>query len=166
MVSTISETYFNKMEDKLKLLDNGEFELNITGAKGKEISYLGYIEAESKVPNSNMSGLLGPFLILKATEYNDTFPVIVGNNIIRESKRLYIENSDERVPNEWKSAFGIINQTYICKVKSTKDFLLYPMQTKTIIGFLRTNVIADAAITDDLDVSGPDKPINQWYVRE
>jgi hypothetical protein len=66
-----------------------------------------------------MSGLLEPFLIVNAPEYNDTAQVIVGNNIIRESARLYTENSDEGVRNEWKSAFCMLNQTCIGKIKST-----------------------------------------------
>lgn len=90
MVSTISESYYYQMENRPDLQDINDFELNVTDANGNEIPYLGYIEAEVRIPNSDITGLFVPLLVVKSTEYNRNIPIIVGTNIIRECARWLI----------------------------------------------------------------------------
>lgn len=160
MVSTISESYYYQMENRPDLQDINDFELNVTDANGNEIPYLGYIEAEVRIPNSDITGLFVPLLVVKSTEYNRNIPIIVGTNIIRECARWYDTLSPEGigVPLEWKAAFEVIGQSCVGKVKATKDITIRPMEVKTVTGFIRKNYDVDSAVTEDDENAGPDKP--------
>ncbi|KAH3693762.1 hypothetical protein DPMN_081202 [Dreissena polymorpha] len=84
MISSISEEFFENMDNKPDIKSLDEFELHVTGANGLTSPYSGYIEAKVKLPNSNMVLLTVPLLVIKHTEYNKEVPAIVGMIIIRE----------------------------------------------------------------------------------
>ena len=106
-----------KIKPELRGLE--DFELNISGANGQEIPYIGYIEAEVKLPNS-LVGIIVPLLVVKDTEYNKGVPAIVGTNIIRELSNTVEDDSENTLPDAWKTAADALNQSCLGTVKATK----------------------------------------------
>jgi len=158
MISTISESYYDNMENRPELKKIEDFNLDISGANGQEIPYKGYIEAEVRMPHTEI-GVLVPLLVVKATNYNREVPAIVGTNLIRELAKLQDYTESGSFAHEWKIAFQAMSQTCVGTVKATKEFVLRPMEVKTITGLVRKSGNTESAVTENLENSGLDKPV-------
>lgn len=82
MVTTISEAFYNSLENKPSLHEITEFHLDVYGANGDSLPYLGYIEAVIELPFMQEL-LLIPVLVTKDSDFNSKVPVIIGTNVIR-----------------------------------------------------------------------------------
>ncbi len=82
MVSTISEHFYQWMDNKPELKSLEDFKINLSGANEQDIPFIGYIEAEVKMPISTSEGMIEPILVVKSTDYNRLVPAIVGTNIV------------------------------------------------------------------------------------
>ena len=110
MISTISESFYRSMDPVPGLGDTKGFgiDLVVYGANGTWLAYCGYIKADISVSKLGpiMHGI--PILVVKDTEYNKTFPAIIGTNIIRE----YTEyRSKAYTPLEWQTALDSLSDS-------------------------------------------------------
>ena len=151
MITTLSQEFYETMENKPELKSLDEFDLNVTGANGVEIPYSGYIEASVRIPNTDMEPLLIPILIVSSTDYNKEVPSIVGMKVIREVSDLLRDGNVGDIPKEWKLAFDAANIAQIGVVKTTKDITLQPMEVRTITGLVRKNKEVESVVTEDLE---------------
>ena len=55
MVSTVSETFYENLPDRPELKSMDDFGIEITGANGGSIPYIGYIEVDIKSPELETS---------------------------------------------------------------------------------------------------------------
>ena len=86
MVSTISESFFNKfLKSKFELHPDQSW-LKLRAANGLDIPYIGYIETDVVVPSSGKTVKDRGILIVKDTpgERRKDFPGLIGMNIISE----------------------------------------------------------------------------------
>ena len=87
MVTTISEEFYNSLQNKPELHDITEFQLYVYGANGGSLPYIGYIEARIEIPC--MDELLYiPAFLTKVSDVNTRTPVIIGTNVIRFCKDM------------------------------------------------------------------------------
>jgi len=83
-VSTISlGKYQSSLMSFTSLIPLQEFELDIEGAGGHKLPYLGYIEVELAVPTLNIEPISCLILVTPDTNYSQTVPVILGTNILK-----------------------------------------------------------------------------------
>ena len=61
-------------------------ELDVEGAGGHTLLYLGVIEAEFKCPGSPMDDLIVPVLVMPSTAYNRRIPAIISTNVLDRVK--------------------------------------------------------------------------------
>ena len=82
VVTTICEEFYNSMNPRPELRNMSDFELNITGASGSSIPYLGYIEAQVSMFDIDNDPLTVPVLVVPTTRFSGQVPIIVSTNII------------------------------------------------------------------------------------
>ena len=82
VVTTICEEFYNSMNPRPELRNMSDFELNIAGASGSSIPYLGYIEAQVSMFDIDNDPLTVPVLVVPTTRFSGQVPIIVGTNII------------------------------------------------------------------------------------
>ena len=92
MITTVGEEFYQKKLQHLELRDLAAV-LQIEGAGGQNVPYLGMIEAEMEIPGAKP--LHVPVLVVPATKFNSSVPVIVGTNVLK-----VIQNKDDTVPLE------------------------------------------------------------------
>ena len=129
-----------------------DFNLNITGASGSKIPYIGYFEAEVCIPESELEPAIIPILVVPVTKYSGQ--VIVGTNIIGELK-VHAKETDIDIPTAWNTAFAAYTATDSKFVKSTnkKPIVIHPNQVVTINGIVRDTSHYENAVTENLDDS-------------
>ena len=113
-----------------------DFKLNITGASGSKIPYLGYFEAEICMSNVDHEPLTVPVLVVPTTGYSGQVPMIVGTNIIGRIKGCISDKSS--IPTTWNNAFAALSCSQTKEIKSTNKvhIILEPNQTRTLIGLV------------------------------
>ena len=84
--TTICEEFYNIVNPRPELRDMSNFDLNMTGASGSSISYIGYIEAQVSMSDIDHDPLTVPILILSTTRFSGQVPIIVGTNILLHSR--------------------------------------------------------------------------------
>lgn len=89
MVTCISENFYESLEHKPVIRDLQDFQLNVYGAGGNVLPFLGYIEAEVRIPCLTENPFFVPVLVRKLSNSdNDSeIPVIIGTNVIRSCKQ-------------------------------------------------------------------------------
>lgn len=95
MVTLMSEDFYDFLDPKPKLKGIHDFELNVYGAAGVVVPYLGYVEARAVIPKLSHREVYVPILVTPSTEYHCHVPVIIGTNVIRLCRDFSI---DEEVP--------------------------------------------------------------------
>ena len=151
-ISTMSDKCFNLMDPRPKLRNMSDFNLNITGASGASIPYIGYFEAEVCLPGSEHEPAIVPILVVPVTKYSGQVPVIVGTNIIGELK-VHAQQTDIDIPTAWNTAFAAFTATDSKFVKSTnkKPIVAHPNQVVTINGLVRDTSNYENAVTENLE---------------
>ena len=94
MISSVGEDFYRKhLQDQYELHDLNTL-LQVEGAGGHHLTYLGYIEAKVSIPHSKKSSLWVPVLVAPATGYNRRVPLIVGTNILGRLKEEDVKECD------------------------------------------------------------------------
>ena len=96
---------FFTMDPRPELRNMSDFNLNIKGASGSKIPYIGYFEAEVCIPESEHEPAIIPILVVPVTNYSGQVPVIVGTNIFAELK-VHAHETDIDIPTAWNTAFA------------------------------------------------------------
>ena len=153
MISSLSESFYRSMNPVPKLGDTKDFgiDLSVYGANGSKLAYIGYIFADVSVPKLGpiMHGV--PILVVKDTAFNQSVPVIIGTNIIREFQAY---RSKPDTPLEWQTALDSLIDNAI-PVKTTNNFSIRigPGEMKTVNGLARKSSDMTAAVTEHIDSS-------------
>lgn len=143
MITSVSELFYTNLTDRPPL--HKLTELQLRGADGKEIPYLGYIEANIELQASDPPKLLQvPVLVVNNTDYNLSVPVIIGTNAIK-----MLEDSD-MLPSVWKTACNQITNGCVGIVKSInkENVTIQPYETVDLKGYVKTQSKVATAITE------------------
>ena len=152
MISSLSESFYRSMNPVPKLGDTKVcgIDLSVYVANGSKLAYIGYIFADVSVPK------LGPMMhgvpiLVKNTAFNESVPVIIGTNIIREFQAY---RSKPDTPLEWQTALDSLIDNAI-PVKTTNNFSIRigPGEMKTINSLARKSSDMTAAVTEHIDSS-------------
>lgn len=84
MVTTVSEDYLNTLHPKPEII--GLEELVLSGLDGKELPYLGYIEATIQAEFLFDKEISVPALVVPSTSHHSEVSIVVGTNVIRICK--------------------------------------------------------------------------------
>ena len=110
MISTVSEDLYQNNLSHLELrpLEDFEVELDVEGAHGIKIPYLGYIEANIRIPETDDT-LTVLLLVVPSTAYHETTPVLLGTNIIGRCLEKLKEGAEsahtkKNIPSAWEVA--------------------------------------------------------------
>jgi dUTPase len=80
MVTTVGEEFYREKLHHLEIKDLSTA-LEIEGAAGQNVPYLGVIDAEIKF--SGCESLMCPVLVVQATNYNKSTPIVIGTNVLK-----------------------------------------------------------------------------------
>ena len=109
MVTTVSEDYLNTLHPKPEII--GLEELVLSGPDGKELPYLGYIEATIQAEFLFDKEISVPALVVPSTSYHSEVPIVVGTNVIRICKDKCRDT--DHIPTEWQDAFLSLQNGYV-----------------------------------------------------
>ena len=153
-ITAMADKCFFSMDPRPELRNMSDFNLNITGASGSKIPYIGYFEAEVCIPESEHEPAIIPILVVPVTKYSGQVPVIVWTNIIGELK-VHAQETDIDIPTAWNTAFAAYTATDSKFVKSTnkKPIVIHPNQVDTINDIVRDTSHHENAVTENLDDS-------------
>ena len=90
-MTTMSQSLYDQLTEKPKLLGFEDFKLDIRAAGGSTVPYSGYIWAEIHVPFLHGRSLWIPVLIVQGKQYPGQVPVIIGTNAIARFRALSCE---------------------------------------------------------------------------
>lgn len=157
MVTCISENFYESLEHKPVIRDLQDFQLNVYGAGGNVLPFLGYIEAEVRIPCLTENPFFVPVLVRKLSNSdNDSeIPVIIGTNVIRSCKEMVSElDCSSNIPEVWNLAFKSMCKKDL-KVRSTNHFPISigPNEVKTLHGLVRKSYDLETALTEQSDTS-------------
>ena len=130
-ISNIALGFYESMNPKTEILSMSDFNLNITGASGYKIPYLGYFEAEWCMPNIEYEPVGIPVLVVPTTGYSGQVPMIVGTNIIGHHRCHVSDHSS--ISSAWSNVFTALylSQTKLVKITNKKPIILEPNETRT-----------------------------------
>lgn len=80
MISTVSESFYRSHMRELEI--HPITDLVVRQAGGSPLPYLGFVEAEVRVPDQEQ-GVESLLLVVPDTEYHHSVPVLIGTNILR-----------------------------------------------------------------------------------
>lgn len=157
MVTCISENFYESLEHKPVIRDLQDFQLNVYGAGGNVLPFLGYIEAEVRIPCLTENPFFVPVLVRKLSNSdNDSeIRVIIGTNVIRSCKEMVSElDCSSNIPEVWNLAFKSMCKKDL-KVRSTNHFPISigPNEVKTLHGLVRKSYDLETALTEQSDTS-------------
>lgn len=157
MVTCISEHFYESLEHKPVIRDLQDFRLNVYGAGGNVLPFLGYIEAEVRIPCLTENPFFVPVLVRKLSNSdNDSeIPVIIGTNVIRSCKEMVSElDCSSNIPEVWNLAFKSMCKKDL-KVRSTNHFPISigPNEVQTLHGLVRKSYDLETALTEQSDTS-------------
>ena len=144
MVTTISEKFYNSLQNKPELHDITEFQLDVYGANGGSLPYIGYVEAKVEVPHMN-EPLFIPALVTKVSDANARIPVIIGTNVLTFCKDL------SNVWDEaWQNAIQSMCMNTCVPVKSTNRFpiTVRSNEVKYVKGIVRNVSTIQSVLTE------------------
>lgn len=146
MVTLISESFYNSLVPKPELLSLNDFKLDVVGACGSKIPYMGYIEGDIFIPDILETNVFIPILVVPDTEYHQTVPGVIGTNVLHLCNTK--EGSSKFDP--FKIALDALKCDNLVSVKSTKKtpIVIQPNQVTTVSGFLRKKDGVTTAMTE------------------
>lgn len=83
MITTVTDEFYSSLSPCPKLMSFGDLNLDVQGAGGNQLPYLGYIEADIQVSFLPNCEIQVPVPVVPVTEYGLRVPVIIGTNVIR-----------------------------------------------------------------------------------
>ena len=82
MISNVSETFYRNNLKKEHPLQDLDQLLQIEGASGQILTYLGYIAVDIEIPETEIK-ITAPVLVTPDTEYNVEIPLLIGTNVLK-----------------------------------------------------------------------------------
>ena len=82
MVTTVSKTFYDKCLRQQHPMEKVEIVMDIEGAAGQYVPYLGVTEVNFALPGVVMEELWTPALVVPDTNFSKRVPVIIGTNVI------------------------------------------------------------------------------------
>ncbi|XP_048250935.1 uncharacterized protein LOC125378965 [Haliotis rufescens] len=144
MVTTISENFYRAYLPHLPLHQISSL-LEVHGAGGAKLPYLGYVEATIAIPPDFMGQVVevpALILVVPTTDFTSKVPLILGTNVLRAACE---SNPGDRVSGSsspWTMAFqwlsrrwNDLNQTE--NVRTTKSITIPPSCNQIITGICR-----------------------------
>jgi len=116
MVSTVSQSFCEHHDIDVHPLNNI---LDIVGAGGHNVPYLGYTEVNVSVSDS-LQPLAALLLAVPDTPYNKRIPVIIGTNILPQLLDSLCTEDPSLVSDAWKLAVKCLQCSNTISVKSTR----------------------------------------------
>ena len=137
MVSTISDRYCHDIKLEVKPLD---CLLQVEGAGGHGLSYLGYTEASLRFPELGLetNALL---LVVPETTYHSRVPILIGTNVLQLLQKDFTPES-QLLSASWQIAFKAIDKQKnlpgcLGFVKTTKSVNIPPLSRVLVNGLGR-----------------------------
>lgn len=149
MITTISESFFRSLDPKPTLCQLADFSLDITGANGSKLPYLGYSVLDVSFPSFTSNNVSVPILIVPDTEYSQTVPLIVGTNILNFLKSSGLEGLPSTLSDTLASLPG--EHTTPVTLLHQRTFVVKPYETTTIEGKVRNIGSMSAGVTESTD---------------
>ena len=90
-VSTVSEMFLSEYLGNCELKPLSHVDLQIQGAGGQDVPFLGYIEAEISFPEQTSGvecSLMATILVVPDTGFNKQVPLVIGTNVIRRCSEI------------------------------------------------------------------------------
>ena len=110
-VSCLSETFYKQYLSHVELRTL-ETLLEVEGAGGSLLPYLGYVEIQLTLPGKILGeekDMMSLFLVTQDTRYNRHCPVLIGTNVISHCLELRRESeAGDPIPDAWKVAFQCV----------------------------------------------------------
>ena len=151
MVCNISETFYKEYLRQAFPLQDLDRILQIEGAAGQLVSYLGYIEVDIAIPGTSIE-FFAPVLVVPDTEYSKEIPLLIGTNVLR----VIEERKQDTGPNQiWKSSLECL----VRKESSPTSFTVYACreivipsnQAVVITGMIGGRCSGDTGILESVD---------------
>ena len=132
-ITTVTEEFYNTLSPRPRLFSLKEIglDLNIQGAGGHDIPYIGCILAQVEVPFLPDTEIEVGALVVPLTDYGQHVPVIIGTNVIGRCRNKCKE--DTTVPDNWKDAFVACQTESAGVVKSTNKVTIRLKPNESII---------------------------------
>jgi hypothetical protein len=128
MVSTISESFCSTLQLQIYPLNRI---LNVVGAAGQSVPYLGYVETSVAISESSSLDVL--LLVVENTSHNLQVHLIIGTNVLPSLTKLLSDS--EILPDVWKNIITCIHLSEVIPIKNTKPVTV-PAGEKVIISGL------------------------------
>ncbi len=85
MISSISEKFYrDHLQDTHPLQEISN--VSVEGANGTPLSLLGVVEVDMTFPDSKLTPLQVPLIVMPVTNYNQNIPAIIGTNVLSRIK--------------------------------------------------------------------------------
>ena len=139
MVSTISEEFCQILKLSLHPLDDL---INVEGAGGHIVHYLGYVEAKIDIGSPVCSSLNVLLLVVPQTRYHQSVPVLLGTNVLQ----MLVPNlqKHDKLDSPWSTVLICMTQLDdSLTVKTTKVVKVLPGESITFKGFVRTQAVSN-----------------------
>ena len=148
MITTVTDEFYKSLSPCPILMSFGDLNLDIKGAGGNQLPYLGYIEAEIQVSFLPNCDIQVPVLVVPVTDYGLHAPVVIGTNVIRLCRNSC--DSEATIPDTWKNAFVSFQQGSVGVIKSTNkvNIKIKPNETITLSGMVKNCRQFESAVTE------------------
>ena len=142
MISSISASLAEKLELSVQPLDGL---IQVQGAGGHALHYLGYVEASVAFPDLGKVSTDALFLVAPDTNYHATVPVLVGTNLLTLEFLDGAIDAGQELSTAWRRISKVrANQRklegkcgHIGVVKTTKDIVVPPSSRVLVKGITR-----------------------------
>ena len=129
--------------------------MDVFGADGNMLPYVGYIEAEIQIPflPPDNNTIVVPLLVTAFTDYKVKVPIIIGTNVIWLFSDL--DQSDIQIPEAWKMAFTCLNIDSSEPVRTSNKYPIFLglNEVKTIHGLVKNTGKIKEAVTEQMNTS-------------
>ena len=149
MVSTISQSYYNSHLQGYSLRPLHDL-LEVRGATGSKLPYLGYVEVPLTLGDLVMEVLL---LVVPDTEYNKLVPLLVGTNVLTE----VVDARDTVTDHVWREALKnyALSDHVLGSVKTSKPYTVNSNARIVIRGVTRSSISHTMNVVTDGGCSLP-----------
>lgn len=151
MVTTICQSSYCTLVPKPQLHALSDFSLDISGANGAKVPYIGYSILDITIPNVDLSSFSVPVLIVPDTKYSTSVPMIVGTNVLTHVRSSGVSG----FPSAFQNAFASLAGDHTVPVTSMNErvVVVKPFETATVTGKVRSVGKMSVGVTEPHDSS-------------
>lgn len=136
------------MDPKPPIESLADFELDLTGAGGDRIPYIGVSVFNISIPCSDLPPVCAPVLVVPDAKYSSQMDSIVGTNVLNHFSHL--DKDTDNAPETWKQVFNILScsQTVPVRAYNRRPFKIPPYETRTVTGKVRASGDMSHGVTE------------------